>query len=135
VTLIEQGTSVPNIAVAAANTTQQTQIAFTGAAGVAVAVTNFESLPPSVFGMDAQLFTVTITAAQNAALGDRGLQLTNADGTTSPALPGMLSAVAPGTLAKQPAASPIAPAAAPLLVAARPLRQSAWRITRTHSGP
>jgi len=135
VTLIEQGTSVPNIAVAAANTTQQTQIAFTGAAGVTIAVTNFESLPPSVLGMDAQLFTVTITAAQNAALGDRGLQLTNADGTTSPALPGMLSAVAPGTLAKQPTLSPVAPPAADLLGSARPRWQSAWRIARTRSGP
>jgi len=55
--------------------------------------------------MDAQLFTVTITAAQNAELGDRNLLLTNADGTAGAALPGMLSVVPPGTLAKQPAST------------------------------
>jgi hypothetical protein len=148
-TLIEQGTSVPNIAVFAANTTQQTQIAFTGAAGVTVAVTNFENLPGQgpLPEMDAQLFTVTITAAQNAALGDRVLQLTNADGTTGAALPGVLSAVAPGTLAKQPApkepkataaasvpiaGSPVAQPAADSLGAARPRWRSAWRIASTN---
>jgi hypothetical protein len=151
VTLIEQGTSVANIAVFAANTTQQTQIAFTGAAGVTVAVTNFENLPGQgpLPGMDAQLFTVTITAAQNAALGDRGLQLTNADGTTGAALPGMLSAVAPGTLAKHPApkepkataaawvpiaGSPVAQPAADSLGVAGPRWRSAWRLARTRSG-
>jgi hypothetical protein len=104
VTLIEQGTSVPNIAVLAANTTQQTQIAFTGAPGITVEVTNFQNTPgQGPRGMDLQLFTVTITAAQNAALGDRDLQLTNADGTAGPAAPGMLSIVASGTLAKQSA--------------------------------
>jgi hypothetical protein len=98
VTLIEQGTSVPNIAVFAANTTQQSKIAFAGADGVTVAVTNFQDVPGQ-----GQLFTVTITVAKNAALGDRSLQLTNADGTAGPAAPGMLSIVAPGTLAKHPA--------------------------------
>jgi hypothetical protein len=108
VTLIEQGTSVPNIAVLAANTTQQTKIEFTGAAGVTVAVTDFQIVQPPG-GEPIQVFTVTITAAQNAALGDRGLQLTNTDGTSGPAAPGMLSIVAPGTLATAVAASaPIA---------------------------
>jgi hypothetical protein len=151
VTLIEQGTSVPNIAVFAANTLQQTEIAFTGPAGITVAVTNFENLPglgPRQ-GMDAQLFTVTITAARDAALGDRALQLTNADGTTGAALPGMLSAVAPGTLAKQPApkepkataaasaeiaGSPVAQLAADSLGAAQPRRRGAFRIARTRNG-
>jgi hypothetical protein len=107
VTLLEQGTSVPNVAVLAANSTQQTQVAFTGAADVTVTVTNFENLPGQgpLPEMDAQLFTVTITAAQNAELGDRNLLLTNADGTAGAALPGMLSVVPPGTLAKQPAST------------------------------
>ncbi len=100
VTLIEQGTSVANIVVLAANTTQQTTIAFTGAPGVTVAVTNFQNT--SAGGQDSQVFTVTITAAANAGLGDRALQLTNADGTAGPVAPGMLSIVAPGTLAKAP---------------------------------
>jgi hypothetical protein len=107
VTLIEQGTSVPNIAVFGANTTQQTKIGFTGSAGVTVAVTQFQDFPGQ-----GQLFTVTITAANNAALGDRGLQLTNADGTAGPAAPAMLSIVAPGTLAKQPAPAAVAAAVA-----------------------
>jgi hypothetical protein len=102
VTLIEQGTSVPNIAVFAVNAAQDATIAFTGGAGVTVAVTSYQNFPGQ-----GQLFTVTITAAQNAALGDRSLQLTNADGTAGPAAPGMLSIVAPGTLAAQVAAASV----------------------------
>jgi hypothetical protein len=98
VTLIEQGTSVPNIAIFAVNTARQTKISFTGEAGVAVNVTNFQDFPGK-----GQLFTVTIAVAPTAVLGDRGLQLTNADGITGPAAPGMLSIVAPGTLGKHPA--------------------------------
>jgi hypothetical protein len=120
VTLVEQGTSVPNIAIFAANTTQQTKIAFTGAAGVTVAVTNFQNVPEQ-----GQLFIVTITAAENAALGDRGLQLTNADGTAGPAAPGMLSIVAPGTLAKQPAPPGPQAVAAAAPISARPAAQPA----------
>jgi hypothetical protein len=97
VTLIEQGTSVPNIAIFAVNTTQQTKIEFTGAAGVTVAVNAFQDIPGQ-----GQLFTVTITAQQGAQLGDRGLLLTNSDGTAGPAAPGMLSIVAPGALGKPP---------------------------------
>jgi hypothetical protein len=102
VTLIEQGTSVPNVAVFAVNAAQGTTIAFTGGAGVTVAVTSFLNIPGQ-----GQLFTVTITAAQNAALGDRSLQLTNADGTAGPAAPGMLSIVPAGSLATQVAAATV----------------------------
>jgi hypothetical protein len=108
VTLVEQGTSVPEIAIFAANTTQQTTIAFTGAAGVTVTVTNFRNFPGQ-----GQLFTVTITAAKSAAVGDRGLQLTNADGTAGPAAPGMLNIVAPGTLPKLVAAALVPPVVSP----------------------
>lgn len=100
VTLIEQGTSVSNIAILVANATQQTKIAFIGAAGVSAEVTDFLDLPGQV-----QLFTATITAASEAALGDRSLQLTNPDGSAGPAAPGKLSIVPPGTLGRQRAAA------------------------------
>jgi len=96
--LIEQGISVSNIAILAVNATQQTRMAFTGASGVTADVTDFQDIPGQ-----GQLFTVTITAASDTALGDRGLQLTNADGTAGPAAPGKLSIVAPGTLGQQAA--------------------------------
>jgi hypothetical protein len=96
VALIEQGASVPDIAILAANATDQTRIAFTGASGVTAAVTDFQDIPGQ-----GQLLTVTITTASDAALGDRGLQLTNADGTAGPAAPGKLSIVVPGTLGQQ----------------------------------
>ncbi len=104
VTLIEQGSSVPDIALFAANTSAQTQIAFTGAPGVTVAVTDFQNFPGQ-----GQLFTLTIDASSTAPIGDRSLLLTNADGTAGPAAPGQLSIVLPGTLgvhaAPQPAAT------------------------------
>ena len=110
VTLIEQGSSVPNIAIFTANTRAQTHIAFTGAAGVSVDVTQFQDM-----GAQGQLFTVTITAAANAPLGDRALLLTNINGTAGSAAPGMLSIVPPGSLAAHAApvaANPLAEAMA-----------------------
>ena len=93
VTLIEQGSTVPNIALLALNTTKDTTIAFTGGSGISVTVTDFQDIPGQ-----GQLFTVTLTAAPDATLGDRAVQLTNAGSTPSAASPGQLSVVAPGTL-------------------------------------
>lgn len=93
VTLIEQGTTVPNIAVLAANTSKGTTIEFTGAAGISVTVTDFQEVDGP-----AQLFTVTLTAAADAPLGDRALQLTNPGTSPTTPMPGALSVVAPGTL-------------------------------------
>jgi hypothetical protein len=97
VTLVEQGTTVENIAVLAANATQQTAIAFTGGPGVQVTVTDFQNSSPQSL----QVFTVTLTIDPNAPLGDRGLLLTGPNGLKGPAAPGMLSIVPPGTLGQQ----------------------------------
>ena len=106
VTLIEQGSSVPNIVIAAANTTRETGLAFIGGAGVTVTVTDFQDSPGQ-----GQIFVVTLTAAADAPLGDRALQLTNG-AQPSVAAPGQLSIVAPGTLGVHAAAHPaLAPAA------------------------
>jgi hypothetical protein len=99
-TLIEQGTSVPNIAILAANTKRDTTIAFTGAGGITIAVTDFQTFTDDQ-GRNNQQFVATITAAADAPVGDRGLQLTNADGAAGPAAPGMLSVVTVGSLAKR----------------------------------
>jgi hypothetical protein len=130
VTLIEQGSSVPDIVVFAVNTNAQTRINFTGGAGITVTVTDFQNVQTPQG--PAQLFTVTITAAPNAALGDRALQLTNSGGTPSPAAPGQLSIVPPGTLGvhaphKKSAALKAAPlhgAALPVAAAAAPKAMS-----------
>jgi hypothetical protein len=95
VTLVEQGTTVPNIAVLALNTQSGTHIDF--GSGVEVAVTHFQDLPDQ----QGQLFTVTLTVAADAALGDRALQLTNPGSEPTPSLLGALSVVAPGTLGVQ----------------------------------
>jgi hypothetical protein len=116
VTLIEQGTGVSNIAILVANATQQTKIAFIGAAGVSAEVTDFLELPGQM-----QLFTATITAASDAALGDRSLQLTNPDGSAGPAAPGKLRLVPPGTLGRQRAAAEPRTMATSVPNAARPV--------------
>lgn len=118
-TLVEQGTTVGDIALFAANATRQTKIVFTGGAGVTAAVKNFQNFPGQ-----GQLFTLTVTVAANAPLGDRGVQLTNADGTAGPPAQGMLSIVAPGTLGKHVAPA-VARAATP--VAAAEARSEAAR--------
>ena len=115
VTLVEQGTTVENIAVLAANATQQTAIAFTGSPGVQVTVTDFQNLSPQSL----QVFTVTLTIDPNAPLGDRGLLLTGANSLKGPAAPGMLSIVPPGTLGQQ-AVGPSHPLAAMFATAAKP---------------
>lgn len=93
VTLIEQGSTVPNIAIFAINTTQQTAIAFIGGSGITVTVTDFHNVTDH-----GQLFIVKLVAAQDATLGDRALQLTNTVTQASAALPGQLCVVPPGTL-------------------------------------
>jgi hypothetical protein len=126
VTLIEQGTSVPNIAVFAANVVARTGIEFIGGSGISVTVTDFQDIDGG------QLFTVTLTAAKDATLGDRSVQLTNPGSPASTPAPGQLSIVPPGTLGIQPAdmtyaavnaASPL-DAALPIAAAAR--TKAAW---------
>lgn len=99
VTLIEQGSTVPDIAVLAANTSKGTKIEFVGAAGISVSVTGFQEVDGP-----AQLFTVTLAAAADAPLGDRALQLTNPGTAATAPMPGALSVVAPGTLGAHRAA-------------------------------
>jgi hypothetical protein len=111
VTLVEQGTTVKNVAIFAFNTNKKTTVAFTGGAGVKVKVTDFEDIPGQ-----GQLFTAELTIDKKAPLGDRALQLTNSDGAHGPAAPGLLSIVAPGTLGKQ--AAPAFAAALPSPAAA-----------------
>lgn len=94
VTLVEQGSTVADIAVLAQNTTETTKVGFTGPADLSVTVTHFENVP----SIDGQLFVLTVAADEKAALGDRGLQLVAADGTFGPAAPGMLRIVPSGSL-------------------------------------
>jgi hypothetical protein len=115
VTLIEQGSTVPGIALLAVHTNKQTKIAFTGTPGIAVTMTDFQEIPSKPFTL--QLFTLTITADKSAPLGDRSVLLTNADGTAGPAAPGQLSIVPPGTLGKQTAPQAAAVTAASPLAA------------------
>lgn len=131
VTLIEQGSSVPNIAVFAVNTTSKTAIDFTGGAGIAVTVTDFQEIPNQ-----GQLFTVTLTAANDAALGDRGLQLTNPGSPATAISPGQLSVVPPGTLGIHAAPKPYASVkAAPPLAASLPIAADAAPPARAPSTP
>jgi len=107
VPLVEQGSTVTQIAILALRATSKTKIAFTGGSGVTATVTGFQNIP----GIG-QLFTVTIKTTAAAALGDRGLQLTSPTGVKGPALPGAISVVPPGTLGKHVAPAVVKAASA-----------------------
>jgi len=116
VPLVEQGSTVTQIAVLALRATSKTKITFTGGSGVTATVTGFQNIP----GVG-QLFTVTVKATSAAALGDRALQLTSPTGAKGPALPGAISIVPPGTLGKHVASAVVkaTASAATLPVAAK----------------
>lgn len=89
---IEQGSVIGNIALKATNSTAETTIEFVGAPGVTVTKTGFEE------DGNAQTFFLTITAAEDAPLGDRSILLINSDGLAGLARYGMLEVVESGSL-------------------------------------
>lgn len=95
VTKIEQGQTVGNIVLVTAYSDKNAKIAFSGG-GVTASVTSFHD--QSTTNNSSQIFVLSITVAADAPLGDRSIQLTNSDGTTGPAAPGMLEIVPPGSL-------------------------------------
>lgn len=88
---IEPGTTVENVALVASNIDEGTTIEFIGAPGISVEGLRFES----------DLLIFTMTAAEDAPLGNRSLLLTDSKGFHGPARVAMLEVVAPGTLASQ----------------------------------
>ena len=90
---IEAGTTVHDIGLYAINSDRNATIEFTGAPGITVEKTGFQTLS----GGD-QLFILSITAASDAPLGNRSLLLTNSDGTHGPAVFGLLEVVPSGSL-------------------------------------
>ncbi|NMG07909.1 hypothetical protein [Brasilonema sp. UFV-L1] len=84
---IKQGTTIENVALKAVNSKENATIEFVDAPGVTAQITGFQK--------DSQTFTLTITAAPDAPLGNRSLLLKNPDGSAGPARFGMLEVVAP----------------------------------------
>jgi hypothetical protein len=109
VTKVEQGVTTSDIALLAQFADQGSTITFPEG-GVTAAVTNFQTINSG--GQTFQLYTLSITAEENAALGDRSLLLTNSGGVAGPAAPGLLSVVPPGSLG-QAHAGDVAEVAAP----------------------
>ncbi|MDF0556154.1 hypothetical protein [Kamptonema sp. UHCC 0994] len=91
---IEQGMTIENVALKAAHSDRNATIEFVGSSGVTVKKTGFQEKENS------QIFSLTISAAANAPLGNRALLLKNSNGSSGPARFGMLEVVPPGTLAK-----------------------------------
>lgn len=91
---IEQGMTIENVALKAAHCDRNATIDFVGSPGVTVKKTGFQEKENS------QIFSLTISAAANAPLGNRGLLLKNSNGASGPARFGMLEVVSPGTLGK-----------------------------------
>ncbi len=108
VTKAEQGKTTENVALIASFADAGAQIEFSGE-GVTVGVTASRQI-----SANARLYLLSIAVAQDAALGDRSLLLTNSDGTHGPAAPGMLEVVAPGSLGQvaEPAGVAVATASA-----------------------
>ncbi len=87
---IEPGMTIANVALKARNSDRNATIEFVGAPGVTAQKTGFQE--------DSQIFTLTITAAADAPLGNRSLVLKNSDGSAGPARFGMLEVTSPGTI-------------------------------------
>ncbi|MEM7538843.1 MAG: hypothetical protein AAF639_42185 [Chloroflexota bacterium] len=88
---IEQGTTIEGVALKASNSTYHTDIQIVDEPGVTVAKTGFQEEDGK------QMFMLTITAAEDAPLGERSVLMTNGDGEGLARF-GMIEVVAPGTL-------------------------------------
>ncbi|MEO0835689.1 MAG: hypothetical protein AAFY16_06835 [Cyanobacteria bacterium J06642_3] len=119
---IEPGTTVNDIGLYAINSDRNATIEFTGAPGITVEQTGFQTLS----GGD-QLFILSITAASDAPLGDRSLLLTNSNGVHGPAVYGLLEVVAPGTLEGGTPQKSVRSMSMPLAMASMP-RQETYMI-------
>ncbi|MGI8500112.1 MAG: hypothetical protein ACR2LR_03095, partial [Hassallia sp.] len=89
---IEPGMTIANVALKVVNSDRNATIEFVGASGVTAQKTGFREEEGS------QIFTLTITAAADAPLGNRSLLLKNPDGSSGPARFGMLEVASPKTI-------------------------------------
>ncbi|MEM7538842.1 MAG: hypothetical protein AAF639_42180, partial [Chloroflexota bacterium] len=93
----EQGSTIDNIALSTRRGDADTTIEFVDGEGVTADVTDFVMVAVNEFEEERPTYILSITAAEDAPLGDRSILLTNADGEGIPRY-GMIEVVAPGTL-------------------------------------